>query len=52
MISFLTAASFCCGGGWRPGTIDAVMKALTQRGVEVTEDGVRLLKRPPRPVIG
>jgi len=34
-------------GGYA-GTVDAVVKALAQKGVEITDDGVRLTKRPRR----
>jgi hypothetical protein len=31
--------------GGHAGTIDAVVRALANRGVEITDDGVRLIKR-------
>jgi transcriptional regulator with XRE-family HTH domain len=34
--------------GGHAGTVDAVVKALAHRGVEITEDGVRLIKKPSR----
>jgi hypothetical protein len=34
--------------GGHAGTVDAVVKALKTRGVEITEDGVRLIKKPHR----
>jgi transcriptional regulator with XRE-family HTH domain len=34
--------------GGHAGTVDAVVKALAQHGVEITEDGVKLAKKRPR----
>jgi len=41
------------GAGPKPvrgyaGTVDAVQRALRSRGVEITENGVQLVKRPRR----
>lgn len=32
--------------GGHAGTVDSVMKALREKGVEITDDGVRLTRRP------
>ena len=30
-------------------TVDRVVRALAQRGIEIADDGVKLTKRPRRP---